>query len=193
MTATAGSRLNSRRSARGGTLDGPAARRIPITPAFAAAVSTLLAVRSAKAVRHVEAAVATRLIRHSGVGRAFWMHGDRFVLAVRHPQIITIAPACSALFLCLPLVVVGTFLATGGTARATNATLATAVGCAALFAVNQLRFLAIAICVKLLGEQTGFQFGHLLLGTALSLVGIAVVAFCMVAVVQRTRRRVRAE
>jgi exosortase/archaeosortase family protein len=193
MTTTVDSPLSSHGPNGLGAADAPISRPVGVTVTVAAIVSTLLAVRSATTVRNFEAATAARLIRNSGVGRAFWMQSDRFVLAVGHPQIITIAPACSALFLCLPVGAVGVFLASGRTSRATNAILATAVGCASLFAINQLRFLAIAVCVRVLGEQTGFQFGHLLLGTAMSLAGIAVVAFCMVAVVHRTRRREKAE
>ena len=186
MRTALGDRFNSRSS---GTFDARPTRALGIAVTCAAITATLLAVRAAATVRRFEAATAAQLIRHSGIGRAFWMHGDRFVLAVRRPQIITIAPACSALFLCLPVGAVGALLATGRAGRVTNAVVATLIGCATLFAVNQLRFLTIAVCVWILGDTTGFQFGQLILGTALSLLGIAIVTFAIVAVVHRTRHR----
>ena len=99
--------------------------------------------------------------------------------------------ACTAALLMVPF-----FLITGGTlllrrVEMARALTALAVTCGIIFVVNQLRLVVIAGSMVLWGFKTGYERSHILLGTALSTIGViaGIILFARLLVVTPARSR----
>ncbi|SBW18091.1 putative membrane protein [Candidatus Protofrankia californiensis] len=143
-------------------------------------------------LRHLEAVGAARLfglgtptlaasrapIVYFGLGRP-----DAFGL--------TITPECSSTLLIAPVFLIGGAMLLGR--RMTPQRVLAAVGAAAFLLVvgNQLRIGLIAYLISELGFHTGYEWGHLVLGTVVSIVFIGASLTLLVAVLStgRTHRQ----
>jgi exosortase/archaeosortase family protein len=96
---------------------------------------------------------------------------------------LQITPECTVALLTVPFL-----LATAGLAwvrpRLAWPVAALVLAVALLLAMNQLRLLVIAVLVQQMGLSSGFYWGHTMIGSIITIGGLAVIlgAFAMVAV-----------
>jgi exosortase/archaeosortase family protein len=92
-------------------------------------------------------------------------------------------PECTSAFLVLPLLLVGAVMIALRPRITRRVLVALAVGGLAVVVVNQFRVLTLVGLVKWLGVDTGYYWGHTLLGSMVSVFGgaAALVAFVWLA------------
>ncbi|WP_238412573.1 exosortase P [Saccharothrix deserti] len=106
-----------------------------------------------------------------------------FGLGSDSPLGLRMTPECTSAFLLLPLVVVGAVMIALRPRITRRVLFALAVAGVAVVVVNQLRVLTLVGLVEWLGVDTGYYWGHTLLGSMVSVLGggAALVAFVWLA------------
>ncbi len=128
-----------------------------------------------KDFRGLEAALAAKLLGTGGTP-VFAGHGTAIVwfgVGQKGAFGLEITPECSAAFLIAPFPMIGAAML--WRRRLSTARVAIAVGLTALLLMlgNQMRVGLIAYLIQVLGLETGYEWGHLVLGSLLSIVFIA--------------------
>ncbi len=145
--------------------------------------------------RHLEAVLASVVFGHGGV-RTFTTP-DTAIVVFRIGETmgygLEISPECTSAFLILPFVVVAAAIRLGGRVAPGRALGGVALVAVLLVACNQLRVGMIAGLIQNYGLDVGYQWGHLLLGSLLSIAFLALSAAVLLYVVAfRQSRRPRA-
>ncbi|NUT94292.1 MAG: exosortase P [Saccharothrix sp.] len=106
-----------------------------------------------------------------------------FGLGSDTPLGLRMTPECTSAFLVLPLLLVGAVMIALRPRITRKVLTALAVATAAVVVVNQLRVLTLVGLVEALGVDTGYYWGHTLLGSMVSVFGgaAALVAFVRLA------------
>lgn len=106
-----------------------------------------------------------------------------FGLGSDTPLGLRMTPECTSAFLVLPLLVVGAVMIALRPRISRRVLVALAVAGTAVVVVNQFRVLTLVGLVKWLGVDTGYYWGHTLLGSMVSVFGgaAALVAFVWLA------------
>ncbi|SDG23537.1 exosortase/archaeosortase family protein [Lentzea fradiae] len=94
-----------------------------------------------------------------------------FGLGSDTPLGLRMTPECTSAFLVLPLVVVGAVMIALRPRVQSRVLAALGVAALAVVVVNQLRVLTLAGLVRWLGVDTGYHWGHTLLGSMVSVLG----------------------
>jgi|SRR5579884_900986 len=124
--------------------------------------------------RVTEAAVSAWVIRLLRVRPAHSL-GPNVIFPLGHRWVgFALTLSCSSALLIVPFVVIAAVLLAFQRVPRARALVALAVASAILFAVNQLRLVVIAASMLWWGFVTGYQRSHVLLGTALSTIGVIV-------------------
>jgi exosortase/archaeosortase family protein len=144
--------------------------------------------------RHLEAVVAAHLYRlFTPVLAASRAPIIWFGLGTSAAYGLVITPDCSSALLIVPLCGLGVLLLIPRRLGATRVLRALSVAAAIMVAGNLLRIGVIALTVRFGGLGAGYQLGHLILGSIISIVCIAI-ALTMLTVLlvrQRPARRTR--
>jgi exosortase/archaeosortase family protein len=103
-----------------------------------------------------------------------------------------ITPECTVATLIIPFLV-GTALIIWHQCRLARPAAALAIAAILLVAVNQLRLLTIAGLVLALGDSSGFYWGHTIVGSLITVFGVAFVfcSYILIAAGRREARRLR--
>jgi exosortase/archaeosortase family protein len=106
-----------------------------------------------------------------------------FGLGTDSPLGLRMTPECTSAFLVLPLLLVGAVMIALRPRITRRVLIALAVSGLAVVVVNQFRVLTLVGLVKWLGVDTGYYWGHTLLGSMVSVFGgaAALVAFVWLA------------
>jgi exosortase/archaeosortase family protein len=107
-----------------------------------------------------------------------------------HNIAMFITPECTVATLIIPFLA-GTALIVWCQSRLARPSAALAMAAVLLVAVNQLRLLTIASLVLAMGESSGFYWGHTIVGSLITVFGVAFVfcAYILLAAGRRTARR----
>ncbi|SDO44365.1 exosortase/archaeosortase family protein [Klenkia soli] len=101
------------------------------------------------------------------------------------PTGIDITVGCTAAFLLLPFVVATTVLLAVRRIPAVRAFSSLAVAVVVILAVNQARMLAITAGMSVWGPEVGYARTHVLVGTAVSTLGVVLAGTCYLVVLLR--------
>ena len=130
-----------------------------------------------------EAAAAVPLARWGGLDGVV-RYGSTIVFVVDgRPTGVDITVGCSAAFLITPFVLAATALLAVRRIPFGRALRAVLVAVVVVLVVNQLRVFAIVAAMDAWGPETGYSRTHVLVGTALSTVGVVVAGSAFVAMV----------
>lgn len=136
-----------------------------------------------------EAALSTLVARASGVQDAHRV-GTAVVFDLDGRAVgYGITLGCTVAFLLLPFVLGTAVVLTVQRTTALRALAALAAAVAVVAACNQLRLLVILSGIRLLGLERGYSATHVLVGTALSTVGVVAAALLFLHVITRPTRR----
>ncbi|PRY35227.1 exosortase P [Umezawaea tangerina] len=157
--------------------DSPAARRTDLPSRVV--VVALLGVAAAlvfanRAYRDAEISVSGLLlgaVDPDGVAVVAERQTVYFGLHSGTPLGLRMTPECTSAFLVLPLLVIGAVMVALRPRVARRVLLAVGVAAVAVVVVNQVRVLALAGLVEWLGTDTGYYWGHTLLGSMVSVLG----------------------
>lgn len=138
--------------------------------------------------RAFEASMQTLVVRGLGIGTVTALGSDVILRSHGAFYALTVAPACSAALLTAPFCFVTAALIAVGRVNPRRGFLALAGVGSFLFVVNQARILIIYLSIRLWGFTTGYGRGHILLGTALSTVGVMVALAAFVFILASGRR-----
>src|SRR5439155_16716266 len=130
-----------------------------------------------------------RLITSSGVAVRADQETVYFGLTGNTPLGLRMTPECSSVFLLLPLLLVTAVMLALRPANARRLFFSLAVSSFAVLAVNQLRVLMIVGLVNWFGPDTGYYWGHTLLGSMISVLGGATALVLFVWLATRKGRR----
>ncbi len=167
----------------------PPAARALATLALAALAVALLAVSGA--VRRLEAITASSILALLGTGAGA---SDTFVLVptdvVPDGMVGEIPPGgaivggfrialgCSVVLFLVPLLLVAAVAVASGRVRApARFGRALGLGAAAVVVVSQLRYVVSGLLIHEMGQERGFGIAHVLLGSIISTVGLALATF----------------
>ncbi|MBF5081989.1 hypothetical protein [Quadrisphaera sp. INWT6] len=139
-----------------------------------------------------EAALSTLVARATGVHDAHRV-GTAVVFELDGRAVgYGITLGCTVAFLLLPFVLGTAVVLTVQRTTALRALAALAAAVAVVAACNQLRLLVILSGIRLLGLERGYSATHVLVGTALSTVGVVTAALLFLHIItQPTRRRLQ--
>jgi exosortase/archaeosortase family protein len=176
VEADQGVELSSRRrdAADEATQQGRFAKRVVASLLMLAAGACVVA---ASAFRCVEVWLCRRTFPVLGLGPTYPDQRDFFRFFATGtgdmPTRFTITPQCSALLLCVPLIAVAAMIVLSAQSSVRR-TLVVLVGSASLLVVaNQIRLALIGWTIRIMGFERGFPLSHLVLGTIVSLLGVA--------------------
>jgi len=183
-SASSGRPRGARRSGRHGT------RHLPARPAYRfLAVGVLGGIAASLVIfeyqfRHVEAVVAAHLYRvftpvlAASSAPIIW-----FGLGRSGAYGLEITPDCSSALLIVPLCGLGILLMIPRRLALSRVTKALAVAATVLVSGNLLRIGVIAVAIRVAGIGTGYQIGHLILGSIVSIICIAISLALLTAIV----------
>lgn len=148
-----------------------------------AAISLIVWQRAYRTVEMILAGGLIRLFTSDGVYVATQRQTVYFGLGGDTPFGLRMSPECTSAFLLLPLLLVGAVMIALRPRIARRVLFALAVAGVAVVVVNQFRVLTLVGLVKWLGVDTGYYWGHTLLGSMVSVFGgaAALVAFAWLA------------
>ncbi|MEC3980068.1 archaeosortase/exosortase family protein [Amycolatopsis sp. H20-H5] len=115
-----------------------------------------------------------------------------FGLGGPHPLGLVLTPECTSALLIVPLVVVASAMVALRPRIARRVVVSLLIASAVLIIVNQLRLLLLVALVQWLGTDTGYSWGHTMLGSLVSVTGgaCAIVLFVWGAAREGHPRRV---
>lgn len=136
-------------------------------------------------MQEVEAAVTAALARGTGLDDAV-RYGTAVVFTVAGRTTgVEITVGCSAALLAAPFLAVTTALLAVRRVSVARAVQALAVALTTLLVVNQVRMLAIIAGMEAWGPEVGYSRTHVLIGTALSTVGVVLAGSCYLGLLLR--------
>jgi exosortase/archaeosortase family protein len=149
----------------------------------AAAAGLVLAHRAYRTAEIVLSGLLLDALGSDGVEVVASRQTVYFGLGTDSPLGLRMTPECTSAFLVLPLLLVGAVMIALRPRITRRVLVALAVGGLAVVVVNQFRVLTLVGLVKWLGVDTGYYWGHTLLGSMVSVFGgaAALVAFVWLA------------
>jgi exosortase/archaeosortase family protein len=147
--------------------------RLPVSVALVALAC--LAVRDQLKVRDFEAWLASKVIAVGAHVQTGYFRNWQAVWFPENPHLrlaLVITPACTVALLMAPFLVAAALLIWQRVPLRWPL-IAVAVALVMLVAVNQFRLLAIVWFVRGLGYQKGFYWGHTMVGSVITIVGLA--------------------
>ncbi|WP_447005985.1 exosortase P [Saccharothrix isguenensis] len=149
----------------------------------AAAAGLVLAHRAYRTAEIVLSGLLLDALGSDGVEVVASRQTVYFGLGSDSPLGLRMTPECTSAFLVLPLLVVGAVMIALRPRITRRVLFALAVAALAVVLVNQFRVLTLVGLVKWLGVDTGYYWGHTLLGSMVSVFGgaAALVAFVWLA------------
>ncbi|MBB5808035.1 exosortase/archaeosortase family protein [Saccharothrix ecbatanensis] len=150
---------------------------------IAAAAGLVLAHRAYRTAEIVLSGLLLDVLGSDGVEVVASRQTVYFGLGTDSPLGLRMTPECTSAFLVLPLLLVGAVMIALRPRITRRVLVALAVGGLAVVVVNQFRVLTLVGLVKWLGVDTGYYWGHTLLGSMVSVFGgaAALVAFVWLA------------
>lgn len=148
--------------------------RIGVLALIALAVALVVAERAYRVFEVRLAAGILNVITSSGVAVAPDRETVYFGLRGDTPLGLRMTPECSSVFLLLPLLLVTAVMMALRPSNTRRLFFSLGVSAVAVILVNQLRMLAIVGLVDSFGVDTGYYWGHTLLGSMISVLGGAV-------------------
>jgi exosortase/archaeosortase family protein len=124
--------------------------------------------------RSAEIWVAGQLARlFTSGGVAIDAANQTYYFNIDTPQTVglTMTPECTSAFLILPLFLAATALCLLRSSLTGKVLVALIVSVTVVIAVNQLRLLSMIWLMDIFGNQTGYYWGHTLLGSIVSIIG----------------------
>jgi exosortase/archaeosortase family protein len=137
------------------------------------------------------AGLLLHLFTSSGVYVAASQQTVYFGLGSASPLGLTMTPECTSAFLLVPLALVAAVLIGLRPSIARRVLVSLTVAAVILIVVNQLRILALAGLVGWLGTDTGYYWGHTMIGSLVSVFGGAVALVLFVWLATRQPRPAR--
>lgn len=141
--------------------------------------------------RHFEAVIASYLFSGGGIETFVWV--ERAVVVFRLNDIKTfgleITPECSSGFLIIPFLLIGAAMLLRRRVHPGRVAFCVVLVTVLMIAANQLRIGLIAGLIDAYGIEDGYQWGHLILGSLLSILFLAVSGALMLWIVASGRRR----
>lgn len=144
--------------------------------------------------RHLEAVLASQVFSSGGI-QTFTTPGSAsvvFHLGASKAFGLEISPECTSAFLIAPFAVVGAAIRLGGRVRPGRVTFAVGLAALLLVVANQLRIGLIAALIDTYGLDEGYKWGHLVLGSLLSIAFLGICAALSLYIVSTGRRGNRA-
>lgn len=134
--------------------------------------------------RHIEALIASRLFSGGGVS-TYWGSDDVvvFLLPGSRGFALEITPECTSAFLIAPFALIGAAMLLRRRLDPLRVLLGIAVAAVMLLLANQLRIGAIAALITTFGLDQGYQWGHLIVGSVISVVVLGFSAAMLIFVV----------
>ncbi|MGI8750934.1 MAG: hypothetical protein ACR2MN_01185 [Acidimicrobiales bacterium] len=121
-----------------------------------------------------EANASAFLLGNSHVASHSRSLGTAIIFPQGHSWIgLSLTAGCTAALLMTPFFLVGAGLILSRRVPVRRALISLAFVIVLVFAVNQLRFVVMAAAMRVWGFQLGYDRGHILLGTLVSTVGVA--------------------
>lgn len=148
-------------------------------------VTLLLMVVGAARLQRWEAAATVPLARLIGLDDARQVGRSVLFSVDGQPTGVDITIGCTAAFLLLPFVAATTVLLAVRRIPAPRAFAALGTAVVVVLAVNQARVLAIVAGMQAWGPEAGYGRTHVLVGTAVSTVGVVVAGSCYLLVLLR--------
>ncbi|MFI9006731.1 exosortase P [Actinosynnema sp. NPDC053489] len=157
--------------------------RVVVVALALAAIGLVLAHRAYRTAEVVLSGLVLRALGTDGVEVVASRQTVYFGLGSDAPLGLRMTPECTSVFLVVPLLVVGAVMTALRPRIARRVLLALAVAGAAVVLVNQARVVVLVRLVGWLGVDTGYHWGHTLLGSLVSVFGgaAALVAFVWLA------------
>lgn len=157
--------------------------RVIVIALIAAAAGLVLAHRAYRTAEIVLSGLLLDVLGSDGVEVVASRQTVYFGLGTDSPLGLRMTPECTSAFLVLPLLLVGAVMIALRPRITRRVLVALAVGGLAVVVVNQFRVLTLVGLVKWLGVDTGYYWGHTLLGSMVSVFGgaAALVAFVWLA------------
>jgi exosortase/archaeosortase family protein len=148
-------------------------------------VTLVLMLVGAGRLQQLEAAVTVPLARLIGLEDARQVGRSVLFTVDGQPTGVDITIGCTAAFLLLPFVAATTVLLAVRRIPALRAFASLATAVVVVLAVNQARVLAIIAGMHAWGPEEGYGRTHVLVGTAVSTVGVVVAGSCFLLVLLR--------
>jgi exosortase/archaeosortase family protein len=145
--------------------------RVIVVALLGAAAGLVLAHQAYRTAEIALSGVLLGLVSSDGVHVAAERQTVYFGLGSDTPLGLRMTPECTSAFLVLPLLVVGAVMIALRPRIRQRVLIALGVAAAAVVAVNQFRILTLVGLVKWLGVDTGYYWGHTLLGSMVSVFG----------------------
>lgn len=159
------------------------------TVAVLCAAALVAVLGAGRWIQHGEAALSTLVARATGVHDAHRI-GTAVVFDLDGRAVgYGITLGCTVAFLLLPFILGTAVVLTVQRTSAGRAVAALAAAVAVVAVCNQLRLLVILSGIRLLGLERGYSATHVLVGTALSTVGVVGAALLFVSVITAPTRR----
>ncbi len=157
--------------------------RVIVIALVAGAAGLVLAHRAYRTAEIVLSGLLLDALGSDGVEVVASRQTVYFGLGSDSPLGLRMTPECTSAFLVLPLLVVGAVMIALRPRIARRVLFALAVASVAVVVVNQFRVLTLVGLVDWLGVDTGYYWGHTLLGSMVSVFGgaAALVAFVWLA------------
>ena len=145
--------------------------RVTIVVLLAAAAGLVFAHRLYRTAEISLSGLVLQVLSSDGVYVAAERQTVYFGLGTDTPLGLHMTPECTSAFLVLPLLVVGAVMIALRPRIQQRVLLALAVAVGAVVVVNQFRVLTLVGLVDWLGVDTGYYWGHTLLGSMVSVFG----------------------
>ncbi len=157
--------------------------RVIVVALVAAAAGLVFAHRAYRTAEIALSGLILDVVTADGVEVVAERQTVYFGLGSDTPLGLRMTPECTSAFLVLPLLLVGAVMIALRPRIARRVLIALAVAATAVIIVNQFRVLTLVGLVKWLGVDTGYYWGHTLLGSMVSVFGgaAALVAFVWLA------------
>lgn len=168
------------------------AKTIRLATSLGLCATAYVVVRENLHIRDFEAWLSGHIIRIAAGLNAGHTYGTPTVwFPTKHAEIgLVITPECTAALLMVPFIAAAALLVWQRVALV-RPIIGLAIAVVSLIMVNQLRILGIVWFVKAMGFSSGFYWGHTLVGSIITIVGLAssLAVFAMVAVRRKEKPR----
>ncbi|MBB5957521.1 exosortase/archaeosortase family protein [Saccharothrix tamanrassetensis] len=157
--------------------------RVIVVALVVAAGGLVLAHRAYRTAEIALSGLVLGVLDHGGVAVVADRQTVYFGLGSDTPLGLRMTPECTSAFLVVPLLLVGAAMIALRPRITRRVLVALAAATAAVVVVNQFRVLSLVGLVRWLGVDTGYYWGHTLLGSVVSVLGgaAALVAFVRLA------------
>ncbi|MER7455958.1 hypothetical protein [Micromonospora sp. NPDC126480] len=161
--------------------------RVAVGGAFALVVAAALVWRWHE-VATVEAWLNARLVRMLGVAETSSI-GAAVVFPLEQRWVgFVVSTGCSVAVLLIPPVVLASLFVAFGRLRPLRAVLSVGAALVLLVVINQARLAAVVVSMQTWGFEEGYRRSHVLIGSAITMVGLIAVAIVFAVLVGRASR-----